>query len=74
MVRVSTKAGLKIKIKEWVEERGEQPFTTVELQEGIKTQVPNVYKSVNRLSNYIKGISIADYDKQKKKWKIKIKP
>ena len=70
---VKTRTQVKLKIGEWIEEHKE-PFTTQEVKEEIAPIATNIHLSPNRLAKYIQSTGKADYDKNKKLWKVRLKP
>jgi len=70
---VKTRTQVKLKIGEWIEEQKE-PFTTQEVKEEIAPIATNIHLSPNRLAKYIQSTGKADYDKNKKLWKVRLKP
>lgn len=70
---VNTRTNLKLKIKEKVQEMN-RPFKTQEIVQFANETAPNIWAGVNRVAKYIKATEIAEYNKNKKVWEIKIKP
>ena len=70
---VKTRTELKAKLKEWIINRDE-PFTTEEVKQELKKYTNYISLSSNRLQNYIRATSTADYDKKREKWNIRLKP
>jgi len=70
---VRTKSEVKIKIGEWIEEQ-KKPFTTQQVKQEIAPVAKNIHLSPNRLVKFIRATGKAEYDKQKKVWKVRIKP
>ncbi len=70
---VKTRTEVKLKIGKWIEEQKE-PFTTQEVKAEIAPIASNIHLSPNRLAKYIQSTGKADYDKNKKLWKVRLKP
>ena len=70
---VKTRTEVKLKIGEWIEEQ-KDPFTTQDVKEKIAPIATNIHLSTNRLAKYIQATGKADYDKNKKLWKVRLKP
>lgn len=70
---VRTKAEVKIKLREWIEQR-QKPFTTNEAKEEMKKSATNIFLSPNRLTNFIRATEAAEFDPKEKHWKVRLKP
>ena len=70
---VKTRCEVKVKIKEWIEER-KDPFTTQEVKHEIAPLATNIHLSPNRLTKFIRATGAAEFDKKEKVWKVKIRP
>jgi hypothetical protein len=70
---VRTKAEVKLKLREWIEQR-QEPFTTIEAKEELKKSATNILLSPNRLTNYIRATEAAEFDPKEKHWKVRLKP
>ena len=68
---VKTKSGLKLKIKEFVEEQTE-PFKTYDVQVFSKNIASNIMLSPQRLQNYIRQSLRVKFNKSNKTWIPKI--
>jgi len=68
---VKTKSGLKLKIKEFVEEQTE-PFKTYDVQVFSKKIASNIMLSPQRLQNYIRQSLKVKFNKSNKTWIPKI--
>ena len=70
---VKTRTEVKLKIKKWIE-KNNKSFTTQEIKKEITPIASNINLSPNRLVKYIQATGKVDYDKNKKKWKVRLKP
>ena len=70
---VRTKAEVKVKLREWIEQR-QEPFTTLEAKEEMKKVATNIFLSPNRLTNFIRATEAAEFDPKEKLWKVRLKP
>ena len=70
---VKTRAEVKIKISELIENKKEK-FTTQEILEDVKPIAKNIFLTPNRLSKYIQGTGKVDYNKKAKCWEVKTRP
>ena len=70
MPMVRTRAEVKIKLGQWIEEQKE--FTTQQAREHLQPQATNILLSPNRLTNYIRATRKAVYDGNV--WKVRLKP
>lgn len=70
---VKTRSELKVKLKEWIEQR-QEPFTTQEAKDEMSKTATNIFLSPNRLTKYIRGTAAAEYDPREEHWKVRLKP
>lgn len=70
MPMVKTRAEVKIKLGQWIEEQHQ--FTTEQARAEMQPQATNILLSPNRLVKYIKATGKAEYDGGI--WKVKLKP
>lgn len=70
---VRTKAEVKLKLREWIEQR-QEPFSTLEAKEEMKKVATNIFLSPNRLTNFIRATEAAEFDPKEKLWKVRLKP
>ena len=70
---ISTRAKLKIKVKEWIDQKTD-PFTTLQVQSELKNVSKIISTSTHRLAHYIRATQKVDYDKNKKLWNVRLKP
>ena len=74
MKKVKTKSEVRLKLKEWIEEK-DKPFTTGEARLIFDSGISkNLSLSTNRLSKLIRGTSSADFDKKTRTWLPRLKP
>ena len=69
---VKTKAEVKIKIGEWIEEQ-RKPFTTQDVKMEIAPLATNIHLSPNRLTKFIRATGKAEFDKTNRTW-VRLKP
>lgn len=70
---VRTKAEVKLKLREWIEQR-QEPFSTLDAKEEMKKVATNIFLSPNRLTNFIRATEAAEFDPKEKLWKVRLKP
>jgi len=70
---VKTRAEVKVKIGEWIEQQTD-PFTTQDVKREIAPTASNIHLSPNRLTNYIRSTGKAEFDEKTKEWKVRLKP
>lgn len=70
---VRTKAEVKVKLREWIEQR-QEPFSTLDAKEEMKKVATNIFLSPNRLTNFIRATEAAEFDPKEKLWKVRLKP
>ena len=70
---VKTRAEVKIKIGEWIEEKA-APFTTDEIKNDIQKQATNIRLSPNRMTKFIRASGKAEFDQKTDQWIPRVKP
>jgi len=70
---VKTKAEIKVKIGEWIEQQDER-FTTQDVKNAMREVPSNIHLSPNRLTKYIRATGKAEFDPREENWKVRLKP